>query len=281
VADHRAASSSLDDVSTEPTRYLAAAKDLLDRLESQAGAVSRAAALCADAIAGDGLVHLFGTGHSRIPVEEMFPRYGSYPGFHPIVELSMTFHTQVVGANGQRQAMFIERVEGLAETILANFELGPPDVMIVFSASGLTAVPIEIAMGAKARGLPVVADTSVAQSRAGEATHPSGTRLLDHADVVLDLCTPPGDAMVVLEGAATPVGPGSTIAAVALVNELKVQTAALLLERDALPPVLASAAVVGPDESRRLFDAAYDEHARRASRALRGAGGSPGSEPPR
>ena len=83
----------------------------------------------------------------------MFPRYGSYPGFHPIVELSMTFHTQVVGANGQRQAMFIERVEGLAEAILANFELGPPDVMIVFSAGGGTAVPIEIAQGAKARGL--------------------------------------------------------------------------------------------------------------------------------
>ena len=125
VADHRSAPSSFDvDVSTEPTRYLAAAKDLLDRLESQSQAVGEAARLCAGAIAADGLVHLFGTGHSRIPVEEMFPRYGSYPGFHPIVELSMTFHTQVVGANGQRQAMFIEQVEGLAETILANFELG-------------------------------------------------------------------------------------------------------------------------------------------------------------
>ena len=111
-------------MSTEPTRYLAAAKALLERLESQNEAVEEVAQLCADAIAGGGLVHLFGTGHSRIPVEEMFPRYGSYPGFHPIVELSMTFHTQVVGANGQRQAMFIERVEGLAETILANFELG-------------------------------------------------------------------------------------------------------------------------------------------------------------
>ena len=259
-------------MSTEPTRYLAAAKDLLDRLESQSEAVRRAAVLCADAIAADGLVHLFGTGHSRIPVEEMFPRYGSYPGFHPIVELSMTFHTQVVGANGQRQAMFIERVEGLAETILANFELGPPDVMIVFSASGVTAVPLEMAIGAKARGLPVVAVTSVAQSLAAEPTHPTGTRLLDHADVVLDLCTPPGDAMVVLEGVATPVGPGSTIAAVALVNEIKVQTAALLLERGALPPVLTSAAVVGEEESRRLFDAAYAEHARRAARALRGSG---------
>jgi len=256
-----------DHVTKEPTRYLTAAKALLERLESQSAAVAEVARLCADAIAGGGLVHLFGTGHSRIPVEEMFPRYGSYPGFHPIVELSMTFHTQVVGANGQRQAMFIERVEGLAEAILANFELGPPDVMIVFSAGGGTAVPIEIAQGAKARGMTVVAVTS------------GGSPLADQADVLLDLCIPAGDALVALDGLETPVGPGSTIAAVALVNELKVQTAALLLERDALPPVLTSPALVGAEESKRLFDAAYAEHARRASAALRGSGGAAGGEP--
>ena len=268
MADHRGASSSFDDdVSTEPTRYLAAAKALLERLETQAGAVSEVSRLCADAIAGGGLVHLFGTGHSRIPVEEMFPRYGSYPGFHPIVELSMTFHTQVVGANGQRQAMFIERVEGLAETILANFELGPPDVMMVFSAGGGTAVPIEIAQGAKARGLTVVAVTS------------AGSRLSEQADVLLDLCTPVGDALVELDGLETPVGPGSTIAAVALVNEVKVQTAELLLARGALPPVLTSPALVGAEKSKRLFDEAYAEHARRAGAALRVSGGSAGAEP--
>ena len=275
MADHRAASSPFDDdVSTEPTRYLAAAKALLERLESQNEAVEEVAQLCADAISGGGLVHLFGTGHSRIPVEEMFPRYGSYPGFHPIVELSMTFHTQVVGANGQRQAMFIERVEGLAETILANFELGPPDVLIVFSAGGGTTVPIEIAQGAKARGLAVVAVTSVAQAEAGE-----GARLRDHADVVLDLCTPVGDALVELDGLETPVGPGSTVAAAVLVNAVKVRAAEILLERGALPPVLTSPALVGAEESQRLFDAAYAEHARRAARALRGAGGAAGGEP--
>ena len=90
------------------------------------------------------MVHMFGTGHSRIPLEEMFPRYGSYPGFHPIAELSMTFHTQITGANGQRQAMFIERVHGLAEQILANFHFGPEDLMMIFSASGLAAVPVEM-----------------------------------------------------------------------------------------------------------------------------------------
>jgi uncharacterized phosphosugar-binding protein len=254
------------------TRWLDAARDLLDRLESsQSEEIERASRLCADAIASGGLVHLFGTGHSRIPVEEMFPRYGSYPGFHPMVELSMTYHTDVVGSNGQRQAMFIERVEGLADVILSNFELKRTDVMMVFSASGLTAVPIEVARGARERGLAVIAVTSRAQSLAGEPQHTSGTRLLDNADVVLDLCTPAGDALIDVGGLETPVGPGSTLAAVALVNEIKVRTAELLVQRDAMPPVLSSAAVVGAEASRRLFDAAYAEHARRTAHALRGA----------
>jgi uncharacterized phosphosugar-binding protein len=183
----------------------------------------------------------------------------------------MTFHTQIVGANGQRQAMFIERVEGLAETILSNFELHPPDVMIVFSAGGTTAVPIEMAMGARTRGLPVVAVTAVEASRQSRSGHSSGTRLLDHADVVLDLCTPPGDALVAIAGLDTPVGPGSTIAAVALANELKVRTAMALHASGALPPVITSPAVVGPGRSAELFDGAYAEHARRLARILRGA----------
>jgi uncharacterized phosphosugar-binding protein len=251
-------------------RFIVAARALLERLDEQTEAIDQAAGICARAIGGGGVVHLFGTGHSRIPVEEMFPRYGSFPGFHPIVELSMTNHTQVVGANGQRQAMFIERVEGLAEVILANFVLRESDAMIVFSAGGHSAVSIEIAREARRRGLPVVAVTSVAQSLAREPTHSSGTRLLDHADVVLDLCTPPGDAMIELAGLATPVGPGSTVAAVALANEIKVRTAAQLVERGTMPPVLTSPAIVGRDESARLFDEAYADYVKRLARVLSG-----------
>jgi uncharacterized phosphosugar-binding protein len=253
----------------EGSRFLDAATALLARIEETQGeALAEASRLCADAIAAGRFVHLFGSGHSRIPVEEMFPRYGSYPGFNPIVELSMTFHTQVVGANGQRQAMFIERVEGLAEVILANFALEPPDVMIVFSVSGLSAVPIEMAHGARARGLPVVAVTSVEHSLSGSSGHSSGTRLLDHADVVVDLCTPPGDALVAIEGLEQPVAPGSTIAAVVIANELKSRTAALLVQRGAMPPVLTSAALVGAERSRELFDEAYADHARRLAAVL-------------
>ncbi|HKW70846.1 MAG TPA: sugar isomerase domain-containing protein [Candidatus Dormibacteraeota bacterium] len=243
---------------------------LLQRVhDTQADAIERASIVCAEAIAGGGLVHTFGTGHSRIPVEEMFPRYGSYPGFHPIVELSMTFHTQVVGANGQRQAMFIERIPGLAEVILSNFRLGPPDAMLIFSASGLGAVVVEMAGGARRRGLPVIAVTSVAQSKAGDVEEGVGARLMDEADIVIDLCTPAGDALCRLEGLPeTPIGPGSTLAAVAVANSIKVCTAELLVAKGKLPPVITSATEVGRRRSDELFEAAYREHARRAARSL-------------
>jgi len=254
--------------------WIAAAAALLDEVaRTQAAAIETASQWSADAIAADGLVHLFGTGHSRIPVEEMFPRYGSYPGFNPIVELSMTFHTQVVGANGQRQAMFIERTPGLAEVILSNFTFGPKDVMIVFSAGGTTAVPVEIARGARRRGLRVIAVTSVRQSMSAAIDPVVGNRLLDEADLVIDLCTPPADAMIDIPGLETPVGPGSTVTAVAIVNSIKVRTAELLTERGAMTPVLTRASVVGADRSNDLFEEAYREHARRLARAIDQRGG--------
>jgi uncharacterized phosphosugar-binding protein len=257
-----------------PLPWMAAAAALLERVaRTQASAIETASEWAADAIAADGLVHLFGTGHSRIPVEEMFPRYGSYPGFNPIVELSMTFHTQVVGSNGQRQAMFIERVSGLADVILSNFQFGPKDLMIVFSAGGTTAVPVEMARGARRRGVRVIAVTSLEQSMASEIDPAVGSRLLDEADLVIDLCTPHADAIVGIPGLDTPVGPGSTISAVAIVNSIKVRTAQLLVELGALPPVLTRASVVGADRSRELFDDAYREHARRIARAIGQQGG--------
>ena len=122
-------------------RYLVEAATILERISStQVEAIDRAAAICAASIAAGGLVHAFGTGHSRIPVEELFPRHGSFPGFHPIVELSLTNHTQIVGANGQRQAMWLEKVEGFGDVILRNFNFGQDDAMIVFSNSGVNAV---------------------------------------------------------------------------------------------------------------------------------------------
>jgi len=252
------------------TRWIDAGMAVLERIrDTQADAIERASHVCAEAIGAGGLVHTFGTGHSRIPVEEMFPRYGSYPGFHPIVELSMTFHTQVVGANGQRQAMFIERTSGLADVILANFQFALKDAMLIFSASGLGAVVVEMARGAKTRGLKVIAVTSIAQSQAAKPEAGGAARLMDEADIVIDLCTPASDALIRLDGQPeTPIGPGSTLASVAVADSIKVRTAELLLAMDRLPPVITSVAEVGRQRSDELFEAAYREHARRASRSL-------------
>src|SRR5207237_1570593 len=171
---------------------------------------------------------------------------------------SMTFHTQVVGANGQRQAMFIERVPGLAEVILSNFRFDPKDAVMVFSASGLGAVVVEFARGARKRGLPVIAVTSIAQSKAGEVDDEVGARLMDEADVVIDLCTPAGDALCRLEGLAeTPIGRGSTLAAIAAADAVKVQTAEALLAGGTLPPVITSVAAVVRKRSDELVEAAH------------------------
>lgn len=247
--------------------YLSATRSIIDRIENtQTEAIERAAQMCAGAIAKGGLVHLFGSGHSRMAVEEVFPRYGSFPGFHPIVELSLTFHNQVVGANGQRQAMFIENVEGLGEVILRNFQFGPDDLFLVFSTTGVGGVVIDIALGAQRRGMPVIAITGAENSRGATPKHSSGKRLAEIADLVVDTCVPPGDAAVHVPNLRTPVGPTSTVANSVIVNMLKVRVAELLTEAGQPPLVLTSSHFVGPEESARLFEATYDDYRSRVRR---------------
>src|SRR3954462_2935868 len=176
--------------------YLSKCRGLLEAVEAQMPAVRRAADWFAASILAGRMVHCFGSGHSRILVEEMWPRYGSCPGFNPIVELSLTFHNGVVGANGQRQAMFLENVSGLAERILRNFELSKEDSAFVVSSSGCNLVPIEIAEGFKKAGMKVVVLISRGHSEASESRDRRGVKLQDFADLVLDTGAPVGDAMI-------------------------------------------------------------------------------------
>ena len=246
--------------------YLSQAQAILDRIiATQMENIQRAADICIDTIAQEGLVHLFGTGHSRMFIEEIYPRHGSFPGFHPIVELSLTFHNQVVGANGQRQAMFIEHVEGFAKQILRNFVLRPPDSFMIFSNSGVNEVIVDMALEAKALDLPVIAVLSIDHCTASAPKHSSGKRLLDVADVTIDNATPAGDAMVRVDGLDDPVGPGSTIGAAAVVNAVKCLVAAGLTERGK-PPLVLSSSVFAGDNSAEKFDASYDDYRRRVRR---------------
>ena len=213
---------------TPAERYLNRCRELLEAVVAQRASIETAADWFAASILAGRVVHVFGAGHSRIMVEEMWPRYGSFPGFNPIVELSLTFHNPVVGANGQRQAMFLENVSGLAERILRNFDLSPLDSAFVISSSGCNTVPIEVAELFRQRGIKVAALVSQQHCSASTSNHPRGTKLVDCADLVLDTGAPGGDAMVSVEGLATPVSPGSTIGGCLVVNAIKAEVAARL-----------------------------------------------------
>src|SRR5947207_8054345 len=206
---------------TPGAEYLSKCRELIAAVESQQAEIQKAADWFAETILAGRMVHLFGSGHSRIMVEEMWPRYGSFPGFNPIVELSLSFHNLVVGANGQRQAMFLENVSGLAERILRNFELSPQDSALVISSSGCNVVPIEMARLFRERGIKVVSIISRRHSEVSTSREGSGKKLQDYSDLVLDTGAPPGDAMVKIDGLDTPVAPGSTVGGCLLVNAIK------------------------------------------------------------
>ena len=253
-------------------RYLERCKELVERVEAQAAVVRTAADWFAASILAGRMVHVFASGHSRIMVEEMWPRYGSFPGLNPIVELSLTFHNPVVGSNGQRQAMFLENVTGLAERILRNFDVEATDSALIISSSGCNLVPIEMAEGFRRKGVRVVSIVSLRHSAATATRHAGGARLQDVSDLVLDTGAPVGDAMVTIDGLDTPVSPGSTVGGCMLVNAIKAEVADRLTRAGQPPKVLTAAAVIGADRATALFESAYDEHARRLAKLYEGLG---------
>jgi uncharacterized phosphosugar-binding protein len=248
-------------------RFIDQARKIIDQIEGTQGQnLHRAAEEYAETISHDGLVHLYAGGHSRMGVEETFPRIGSIVGFHPIVELSLTYYTNVVGTMGLRQSLFLERVDGYGEAILANYTFGPHDCLVVFSSTGINNVAVEVALGAKRRGLPLIAITSVAHQMVTESRHPSGKRLAEIADIVIDNCTPPGDATVQVEGCDYPVAPGSTLAAVMIVQTLNVLTAEKLVARGYKPLILGSPHFVGDPGAELNLEEYYAETKRRFSK---------------
>ena len=246
--------------------YLYKCQGLVDTVSNQIDAIQKAADWFSETILSDRMVHLFGSGHSRILVEEMWPRYGSFPGFNPIVELSLTFHNQVVGANGQRQAMFLENTHGLAEKILRNYDLSKTDSALIASSSGCNVVPIEIAQIFREKEINVVAIISRNHSEPSESRHKSGKKLQDFADIVLDTGAPIGDAMTQIDGIETPVAPGSTVGGCMLINAIKAEVADRLTKAGQPPNVLTAGAIVGKKQATELFEAAYDEHSRRLAK---------------
>ncbi|PQF24656.1 MULTISPECIES: sugar isomerase domain-containing protein [Enterococcus] len=199
--------------------------------ETQKDNIKKASELMAETIAAGKLVHLFGSGHSVIPTLDVFPRYGGFVGFHPLMDNRLMWHN-VIGTGGARELLWIERQEGYIANFLQSYDFKEGEVMVVYSHGGLNAAPVEAAMYAKEHGLKVVAVISGENYRQAKATHSSGKKLGDVADVIIDNCCPLEDAVVNVPGYHQPVGATSTLAVIYITQSFASETALRLEEKN-------------------------------------------------
>jgi uncharacterized phosphosugar-binding protein len=244
--------------------WLSQARAVMERIEgTQLANIRRAAAIMAESIAADRWVHTFGCGHATIPVEEMYPRIGGFVGFHPIVELPLTFFTRIVGEMGVRQFVFLEGVEGYGDRIMEGYDFDPRDTMWIFSHSGINAVNIDVALRARDIGMKIVVCGSEQGFRTKAGRHSSGKKLFDVADVVVDNCTDAVDASVAIENHEDKIGPVSTIAFVTLVWMIITTVAEILVQRGVRLSIHPSHNVPGDTTAHERLDAALREYKRR------------------
>jgi uncharacterized phosphosugar-binding protein len=217
--------------------------------------IQQAGELLAQAIASGKRAYLFGSGHSVIPVMDVFPRYGSFVGFFPLYDPRLMWHN-VVGAGGALELLWLERREGYIANFLQSFAFEPGDCMIVFSHGGLNAAPIEAALYAKQRGLKVISVSSLANAAVAAPTHSSGKKLPDAADIAIDNCVAPEDSQVDV-GRPEKVAAGSTMAAIFIAMSLVAETGARLAAKGFQPMTYVSPNVTGvsKDHNLRVFDA--------------------------
>lgn len=198
--------------------------------ETQGDKIQEAAKLCADTIASGKLVHLFGSGHSVMSLMDMFPRYGGVVGWHPLMDPRLMWDN-VIRGGGARELLWIERQEGYVANFLQSYNLQQGEVMVVYSHGGLNAAPVEAAMYARERGLKVIAVCSGENYKKAKATHSSGNKLGDVADIMIDNCSPLEDALVEIPGYHQKVGASSTVTAITITQALASETALLLQEK--------------------------------------------------
>jgi uncharacterized phosphosugar-binding protein len=247
-------------------QWLSNTRSVLDEIEStQLDSIRRAARLMADSIAAERWVHTFGCGHATIPVEEMYPRIGGFVGFHPMVELPLTFFTRITGEMGIHQFLFLERAEGYGRAIMKSYSFDRRDTMWIFSHTGINNVNIDVALQAKELGMRVVATGSAEQAGNSRPRHHSGKRLFEIADVVIDTRVPTGDASVSLAGHVDKVGPVSTMAFVAVVWMTITTVAELLVERGVKLHIHPSHNLPGDTTAQQRLEAALAEYKRRVA----------------
>ena len=232
--------------------YLTTLRNLLDKLENtQEAMIDEVSALCADRVARGGLMYFFGTGHSHMISEEPFYRAGGLACVYPIFETDLMLH------EGASKSSIYERMPGLGGAIIDNKPLSKDDVIFLISNSGRNAVIVDAALRAKEKGAFTVAITSLNHSSSVSSRHPSGKRLFEVCDYVLDNGGIPGDACVTLEGLDQTIAPTSTVIDVSIVNLISIGTAQKLLDRGIVPPVFTSANTDKGDSANKDIIAEY------------------------
>lgn len=255
-------------------RYFEAAERVLRHIrDTQRETISRAAEAMTHTLLHDGIIHLFGSGHAHMAVEEAYPRIGSFVGFHPIIEHSLSYFTNVVGDSGVWQLSLLERFEQLGERIMRNYNFAPQDCLICFSHSGVNGVVVEVARQGKARGMTVIGVTSLTQSKPIPSRHSSGMRLFEVADIVIDTGVPYGDAMVEVPGLEHRVAPGSTLGFVLVVGSLIAEVAERLVRAGKPPLVNVSLNIPGDTTAEAHMEKVFEAYRSRVrARALGGRG---------
>ncbi|UCD39021.1 MAG: sugar isomerase domain-containing protein [Fidelibacterota bacterium] len=244
--------------------WLTNAREVMDRIEAtQMENISQAAEVMASSIQAGRWVHTFGCGHATLPVEEMYPRIGGFVGFHPMVEMPLTFFTHIFGEMGIHQFVFLERVEGYGNQIMKSYDFDPRDCVWMFSHSGINNVNIDIALEAKRLGMKVIA-TGSAEAFQGKATrHSSGKQIFEIADIVVDTCVPAEDATIPLENHRDKVGPISTMAFTTVVWMVITTVAEQLVDRGEKLYIHPSHNIPGDTTARDRLDEALAEYKRR------------------
>lgn len=246
-------------------RYLDAISDKLAELGQEAPVIQQAAELCAETIARGGVVHVFGAGHSRMMAEEAYPRIGAVVGFHPIVELAVTYFHTINGPNGLRQALFLERVPGYGRVIFGECGSRPGDATIVFSSSGVEHIIMDYVAAAQAAQVKVIGVTSKAYSSVASAERSDAPRLYDVADIAIDNHVPVGDALIDCDGLDQRVGASASILNLAVMDAITAGTAQGLLDRGVEPLVFSSPHLAGAANSEARMTQCLEEYDRRVT----------------
>lgn len=231
------------------TTFFDIVKDVINLIEKEEiEEIKAAAKKISSVISDDGLVHVFGTGHSHILAEEIFGRAGGFAPVNALLDEGLMLH------NGIKYSKY-EKMEGYGERLWNYYDISEDDIIIIISNSGVNAVPVEMALESVKEGTYTIAITSIGYTKFLDTVHSSGKKLYQVADLVIDNKGAPGDATVEVDGLPQKVGPTSTISGAVILNTIFARTAEIMVQKDEKPPVFKSSNLDGADShNEKLFE---------------------------